>query len=157
MDEYALDIDHILAEEESIPSTFAIRSTNLGYLDPSSGEDDLPANSKIDLPLWLARDLYEKNMVIPELPRHFSHKFREEIWAGPGSVNLRSQSKYYYLTGKHLSDMMGDEELKKVLCHAASGERHTSILDWSLSRFLTCHFLLLFYVVLLLDLVHKEM
>lgn len=49
-----LDIDEILAEEERMSCVFSLDASGLGSLDPTSNEEDLPATSKIELPLWLA-------------------------------------------------------------------------------------------------------
>ena len=49
-----LDIDEILAEEERLSCVFSLDASGLGYLDPTSNEEDLPENSKVELPLWLA-------------------------------------------------------------------------------------------------------
>jgi GINS complex subunit 3 len=49
-----LDIDEILAEEERIACIFSLDASGLGTLDPTSNEEDLPASSKVELPLWLA-------------------------------------------------------------------------------------------------------
>ena len=49
-----LDIDEILAEEERISCIFSIDAAGLGPLDPTTNEEDLPAQSKVELPLWLA-------------------------------------------------------------------------------------------------------
>ena len=69
-----LDIDVILSEDERLPCKFLADVAYLGHLDPSNAEDYLPAETKVELPLWLAQSLSEKNMVQLELPKHFGSR-----------------------------------------------------------------------------------
>jgi GINS complex subunit 3 len=69
-----LDIDLILSEEERLPCKFVVDAAYLGSLDPINTEVDLPAETKVELPLWMAQSLYEKNMVQLELPKHFGSR-----------------------------------------------------------------------------------
>ncbi len=52
-----LDVNLILSEEERLPVTFESQAYGLGHLDTNSNEQDLPAKSKIELPVWLAQVL----------------------------------------------------------------------------------------------------
>ena len=72
------DIDDILAEGENLPCTFQINAVELGYLDETgdSGED-LNAGTKIQLPFWLLKPLYFRNMIKVERPVHFTSRFAE--------------------------------------------------------------------------------
>ena len=78
------DIDALIAEEESIPNIFLTTGANLAFLDPLAkrstskrsdslqrrrgedynddeeeaiGEEDLPAGSQVNLPLWLTEEM----------------------------------------------------------------------------------------------------
>jgi GINS complex subunit 3 len=64
-----LDIDKVISEEERIPCFFQSDAKNLGHLDIGNTDEDLPENSKIELPLWLVTVLSKKNMVRMELPK----------------------------------------------------------------------------------------
>jgi len=76
------DINKILVEEERVPCLFTVDAQDLGHLDSKSRPKDLPAGSKVDLPLWMAQGLAEKNMVELQVPRHFGSRMRDEIMAG---------------------------------------------------------------------------
>ena len=94
-----LDIDQILSEEERIPSTFLLEGPGLGHLDISIDSEDLPEQTRIELPLWLALTFGKKSMVNLELPKHFERKMRDEILAGAENINLREFSQYFFEVG----------------------------------------------------------
>ena len=56
-----LAIDSILSEEERVPCIFTLGAKLLGHLDTSSSQaadrQDIPAKTKIELPIWMARPL----------------------------------------------------------------------------------------------------
>jgi GINS complex subunit 3 len=90
------DIDSILCEEERLPTTFATDAIGLGFLDPSSCEEDLKQDTKIELPLWLAKSLDAKNMVHLEKPKYFGTKFMLHLSADPSVVNIREKSPFFF-------------------------------------------------------------
>ena len=90
------DIDSILSEEERVPSIFNVDGVQLGFLDPSSFDDDLKKDTNIELPFWLCKTLQSKGMVNIESPKFYKHKFLEHMEADPSVVNLREKSPYYY-------------------------------------------------------------
>ena len=90
------DLDSILCEEERIPAVFATDAVNLGFLDPSSAEEDLKQDTKIELPLWLAKSLDAKNMVHLELPKYYGTKFLLHLSADPSVVNIREKSPFFF-------------------------------------------------------------
>lgn len=60
-------------------------------------------------------------------------RFRDQLEAGPGAINLRERSPFYYEIGVALASMMGDERLQDTLLMAFSGERFKRLLDCSLN------------------------
>ena len=56
------DLDAILADEELIPAVFLTDVVGLGCLNASSVDDDIPAETRLELPLWLGRDLAVRNV-----------------------------------------------------------------------------------------------
>lgn len=54
-----LDIDEILAEEERISCKTLHDATDLGHLNSDLNIVDLPRDSKVDIPLWLAEVFFE--------------------------------------------------------------------------------------------------
>jgi GINS complex subunit 3 len=129
-----LDIDQILCEEERIPATFLLDAPGLGHLDTSIDSEDLPENSRIELPLWLALAFGRKNMVNLELPKHFERKMRDEILAGAENINLKEFSHYFFEVGSSLAIETRNEDLKTTLQIAFAGERFRSLMMHALSR-----------------------
>ena len=129
-----LDIDQILSEEERIPTVFLLDGAGLGHLDISIESEDLPENTRIELPLWLALAFGNKNMVNLELPKHFERKMRDEILAGAENINLKEFSHYFFEVGSNLAIVTKNEDLKTTLQIAFAGERFRSLMMHSLSR-----------------------
>ena len=46
------------SEEERVPCTFNLEGSGMGHIDSSNDAEDIPAGSKVDLPLWLGNSLY---------------------------------------------------------------------------------------------------
>ncbi|CAM9847876.1 unnamed protein product, partial [Laminaria digitata] len=60
-------------------------------------------------------------------------RFREQLEAGPGAVNLRERSPYYYEVGVALASLTDDQRLQDTLLMVFSGERFKRLLDCSLN------------------------
>lgn len=131
-----LDIDNILSEEERIPSVFLLDAPGLGHLDVSIDSEDLPENTRIELPLWLALAFGKKSMVTLELPKHFERKMRDEILAGAENINLKEFSHYFFEVGSNLAIETKNEDLKTTLQIAFAGERFRSLMMRALSRYM---------------------
>lgn len=129
-----LNIDEILTEEERIPSIFLLDGSGLGHLDTTNDLNDLPSNSKIDLPLWLTTILVEKNMIEIELPKHYGSRIREDIMASAIAVPLREYSYYYFEVGWKLSKLTRDNDLRKTLRIAFTGDRYKALMARSLAK-----------------------
>lgn len=123
------DIDAILGEQEvywlklsnifkSLPVTFSCDAYNLGFLKPhqeieeidssddeSDLQNDIRQGTRVDIPLWLAKVLFEKNYIEIDLPKHFSKNFLSGLEAAAEEVNLNMHSPYYYTVGKTLCDL----------------------------------------------------
>jgi GINS complex subunit 3 len=133
MDKGYFSVDAILAAEDRVPVVFNTTAASLGFLDPACKEEDLPARSRVELPLWLAQSLEAKNMVRLELPKHYSARFREDLLAGPEAVDIRDRSVFFYETGTALARAKRDEHLQRTMRMVFSGQRFRDILDASLN------------------------
>ncbi|CAM9320591.1 unnamed protein product [Hapterophycus canaliculatus] len=127
------DIDSILSEEVRVPCTFTLDAIGMGVLDPTTSDEDLSQGAKVDFPLWMARPLAGKGMVDLDLPKHYTEKFREQLEAGPGAINLRDRCPFYYEVGVSLASLTGDQRLQDTLLMVFSGERFKRLLDCSLN------------------------
>lgn len=140
-----LDIDVILSEEERLPCVFKVNASHLGHLDTSSAQvatrRDLPRGTKIELPIWMSRQLSDKNMVDVHNPKHYGNRMRNEIVAGPNSVRFRDFSYYFFEAGIHLAslkksqdDLEDKKDLVRNLRFGFSGERFANLLVRALSK-----------------------
>merc|ERR1712021_324547 len=115
----AMDIDDLLMGQHMIPSTLMHEGRHLSYLDPSNSASSsrqsgsLPVNSRLQLPLWLARSLQQRYHIQLELPACYGSSYREGMRSNPGHMNLRDHSEYYFEIGKDLcsKDLLDDGEL----------------------------------------------
>jgi hypothetical protein len=83
--------------------------------------------------MWLANKFAGKRMVDLELPKHFQRKMRDEIIAGANHINLKEFSFYFFEVGLKMAEVTDDEDLKRILTKAFSGERFRDLMVHSLS------------------------
>ena len=129
-----LDIDLILSEDERIPCKFLVEVKNLGFLDSSNIDNDLPDGARVELPLWLAKHLSRMSIAELELPKHYGSKMRDAIMAGAAPINLKDFSYYYFDVGLELSKIKEDLDLQRSLRAAFSGDRFRNLLLFTLSK-----------------------
>ena len=123
------NIDDILAEEELVPTTFKSDAHNLGYLDQMahnaqlnktkvSTEDKsatLKKGSKVDIPLWLAIALAQRDIVGLRNPLYLSEKYLNLLEADSDVVNLRTQSPHIYENILKLCAHLSSEHVYKYI------------------------------------------
>lgn len=144
-----LDIDQILYEEERVPCVLQVDAYQMGFLDSSISNtntnnntdnnnndnnnifEDLPENTRIELPLWLVLAL--NNFVQIDLPKHYNKKMRDEILAGADNINLKEFSNYFFEVGTNLAFKLDSDDLKVSLQHAFAGSRYRSLVMHALS------------------------
>ena len=127
-----LDIDRLLSEGERVPCVFNQDAEGLGHLDTTSEDQTLPQGSKVELPLWLAKDLAQLNFVRIELPKHYGSKMRDAIFAGAAPINLKDFSHYYFDVGLDLATLLDDDDLRKAMRDAFTGDRFKNLLLYTL-------------------------
>lgn len=76
---------------------------------------DLEEDSKVEIPLWLAKAWNERQIVEIDLPRHYTGKFLTGLKVGGDHVNLSEQSPYYYSNGVECAKLCSDENIDRVL------------------------------------------
>lgn len=128
-----LNIDELLSEEERIPVKFLVEGQSIGHLDANNESNDLPAQSRVEIPLWLSLGFLKKDMVKFELPKHFQKKMRDEIIAGAANINLKEFSFYFFEVGLKMAESMEDPDLRKHLLKAFAGDRFRDLMVHSLS------------------------
>ena len=82
-------------------------SVRLGFLDPSSDEENLKKNTKLELPLWLAKHLYNMYCVDIQLPEAFNSYSVNVMRADSSIVDLKRLQPNYYQVGVGAIDAYG--------------------------------------------------
>ncbi|KAG0495664.1 hypothetical protein HPP92_000355 [Vanilla planifolia] len=124
------DIDDILLEEEPISVVFQVEANGVGLLDPGSEANRVEKGAKIDIPFWLAHELYLRQAVSITVPPCFSLKTRKEIQADAACVDLKFRSPYFYELGRKLVPLVPDKTIGSFLLYAFTN-RYKEILGKS--------------------------
>lgn len=129
-----LDIDDILASHERIPCKFNMPVSGLGYLDPSSDQNDLAEGTKLELPYWLARALCsrKRRIVSIDLPKPYREGYRDILQADANVVDLHKLGPYYFIFGTHLLNFETADatDIAKSMVQAFQ-DRFRRIMDYS--------------------------
>ncbi|KAK1285409.1 hypothetical protein QJS10_CPB20g01852 [Acorus calamus] len=112
------NIDDIIMEEEPILVSFQVGANGVGLLDPSSETNSVEKGAKVDLPFWLAHELFLRQAASVNVPSCYSQKTRKEIQADAACVDLRSRSPYFYELGCKVAPLVGDKTIGSFLRHA---------------------------------------
>jgi GINS complex subunit 3 len=91
-------IKDIMASQERVSCKFEVDVLQLGYLDTSSNEVDLKSGTKLDLPSWLVKSIYNEKFkfIQIEIPKQYKRVYHEILQADPNVVDLRKLGPYYY-------------------------------------------------------------
>ena len=97
-------IDDILAGDAKVLCKFELPVYRLGHLVPGTGDENIAAGTKMELPCWLARVLCsrKRQIVSVELPKAYKDTFREIIRADANVINFQKLGPYYYSSGVKL-------------------------------------------------------
>ncbi|XP_038562575.1 DNA replication complex GINS protein PSF3 [Micropterus salmoides] len=104
MEENFLSLDDILLSHERLPIRTECTFPRLGFLEKSSDTQDIPEGTKMELPLWLSKGLYEKKrrVLSVELPKVYREGWRTVFNADPNVVDLHKMGPYYYGLGSQM-------------------------------------------------------
>ncbi|KAI0248699.1 GINS complex Psf3 component [Lactifluus subvellereus] len=108
-DEY-YSIDSILSENQKIQCTFKVDIPDMGHLD-GGRERDIKAQSKIQLPLWLAFILIYSDYADFTIPPPFNSRVRNALNAEAKSVRLSAlvgAGGLWYGFGKIITRLLDD-------------------------------------------------
>jgi len=139
-------------QDEHVQTILKQDASYLSFLSSSSpsGQTDLPAATRLNLPLWVITPLFRADIVdLISLPSCYGRKFREKLKANGGQMlNLRAKGNWYYEVGGCLCDLIQVKgssrrsqnmaslvaeaaRLREVLKNTYSGPRMRLTLDWS--------------------------
>ncbi|KAJ8248828.1 hypothetical protein GJAV_G00228180 [Gymnothorax javanicus] len=111
MEENFLSLDDILLSHERLPCRTETVFPRLGFLEKSSETRDIPEGTKMEMPLWLAKGLYERKrrVLSVELPKVYREGWRTVFSADPTVVDLHKMGPYYYGLGSQLLHFYNSE------------------------------------------------
>uniref|UniRef100_UPI0037E7E028 DNA replication complex GINS protein PSF3 isoform X2 n=1 Tax=Semicossyphus pulcher TaxID=241346 RepID=UPI0037E7E028 len=137
MEENFLSLDDILLSHERLPIRTECTFPRLGYLEKSSDTQDITEvgrGSKMELPLWLSKGLYERKrrVLSVELPKVYREGWRTVFNADPNVVDLHKMGPYYYGLGSQMLhfDSPENPEIAQTLLQTFIG-RFRRIMDSS--------------------------
>ncbi|KAG7521796.1 DNA replication complex GINS protein PSF3 [Solea senegalensis] len=104
VEENFLSLDDILLTHERLPVRTECAFPRLGFLDKSTDTQDISEGTKMELPLWLSKALYERKrrVLSVELPKVYREGWRTVFNADPNVVDLHKMGPYYYSLGSQL-------------------------------------------------------
>ncbi|XP_056137821.1 DNA replication complex GINS protein PSF3 [Lampris incognitus] len=104
MEENFFSLDDILLSHERLSSRTECPFPRLGFLEKSHDSRDIPEGTKMELPLWLAKGLYERKrkVVSVDIPKVYREGWRTVFNADPTVVDLHKMGPYYYGLGSQL-------------------------------------------------------
>ncbi|XP_015075698.1 DNA replication complex GINS protein PSF3-like [Solanum pennellii] len=111
------DIDDILAEEEMVPAVFLQTANEVGIFDCADDTNKVEAGTHVEMPFWLAQELYVRQVVSIKVPPYFDTKAktRNEIGADAAHVDLRSLCPYFYDFGCKIARLIGEKTIGPLL------------------------------------------
>ncbi|KAL0968249.1 hypothetical protein UPYG_G00264300 [Umbra pygmaea] len=104
MEDNFLSLDDILLSHERLPSRTECAFPRLGFLEKSSDARDIQEGTKMEMPLFLAKGLYDRKrrVVSVELPKVYKEGWRTVFNADPTVVDLYKMGPYYYGLGSQM-------------------------------------------------------
>ncbi|KAE9410259.1 hypothetical protein BT96DRAFT_961739 [Gymnopus androsaceus JB14] len=126
MDNDYFSIDAILAENQKVQCKFKHRIPEMGHLGGGS-ERDITAQSKRQIPLWLAYIIVYSYWADFEIPQPFSKQKPRSVRLS----NLVGAGTGWYVFGKKIMDMIGDDqglEMSEMLVSTFKG-RLVDVID----------------------------
>lgn len=88
----------------------------IGFLDSSSHDSNLKVGSKLDLPHWLVKAIYNEKFkfVSIDLPKWYKKFYHDILEADPCVVDLRKMGPYYYNFGVLLVNLIDVDSAQSV-------------------------------------------
>ncbi|KAG8437279.1 hypothetical protein GDO86_008110 [Hymenochirus boettgeri] len=133
-EENFLSLEDLLMSQEKLPCRIESGFPRLGFLEKGGDSDNISGGSKMELPLWLAKGLYDKKRRIlsVEHPKIYREGWRTVFSADANVVDLHKMGPHYYGFGSQLLNFDSPEnpEIAKTLLQTFVG-RFRRIMDSS--------------------------
>ncbi|KAM4721992.1 DNA replication complex GINS protein PSF3 [Rhinophrynus dorsalis] len=133
-EENFLSLEDLLMSQEKLPCRIESGFPRLGFLEKGGDSDSIPEGSKMELPLWLAKGLYDnkRRILTVELPKIYREGWRTVFSADANVVDLHKMGPHYYGFGSQLLNFDSPEntEIAKTILQTFVG-RFRRIMDSS--------------------------
>ncbi|KAF7242759.1 DNA replication complex GINS protein PSF3 [Varanus komodoensis] len=118
-EESFLSLADILMSQERLPCRAESALPRLGAVlgkaaaAASAHDDALPEGTKLEMPLWLAKGLYDnkRRILSVELPKVYKESWRTVFSADASVVDLHKMGPYYYRLGSQLLNFDSPENV----------------------------------------------
>ncbi|KAJ1922889.1 DNA replication protein [Tieghemiomyces parasiticus] len=122
MEDY-YDIEAILADQQRIPCVLLVDTPGLGMGDgdhhsaagSNGGGNVIPAQTKLELPYWLAEAMAANDLCELQMPKPFGSRMRRTLQASCYNVNFHSLCPYFYQFGLKLAAALDEPQLNELL------------------------------------------
>nr|XP_033798776.1 DNA replication complex GINS protein PSF3 [Geotrypetes seraphini] len=133
-EENLLSLEDVLMSQEKLPCRTESSLLRLGFLEKSGDSENIPLGSKMELPLWLVKGLYDqkRRVLSVELPKIYREGWRTVFNADANVVDLHKLGPHYYGFGSQLLHFESPEnpEIAKTILQTFVG-RFRRIMDSS--------------------------
>ncbi|XP_040185212.1 DNA replication complex GINS protein PSF3 [Rana temporaria] len=133
-EENFLSLEDVLMSQEKLPCRLESGLARLGFLDKGGDTENIPEGSKMELPLWLVKGLYDnkRRIISVELPKIYREGWRTVFSADANVVDLHKMAPHYYSFGSQLLNFDSPEntEIAQTLLQTFIG-RFRRIMDSS--------------------------
>ncbi|KAF5919652.1 hypothetical protein HPG69_000253 [Diceros bicornis minor] len=141
-EENFLSLDDILMSHEKLPVRTETPIPRLGtfFLERSGGaetDNAIPQGSKLELPLWLARGLFDnkRRILSVELPKIYQEGWRTVFSADANVVDLHKMGPHFYGFGSQLLHFDSPENADISQNKNRSDFSHSLLLQTFIGRF----------------------
>nr|XP_006011500.1 PREDICTED: DNA replication complex GINS protein PSF3-like [Latimeria chalumnae] len=118
-------LQDLLMSQEKLPCRTELGLPRLGFLNKSAESDSIPEGLKMELPLWLAKGLFDnkRRIISVDLPKSYKEGWRTVFSADANVVDLHKMGPYYYGFGSQLLlfDSLENPEIAQSLLQASYG------------------------------------
>ncbi|KAL5367507.1 hypothetical protein CPHLJ_7g1920 [Cryptosporidium parvum] len=112
------DVDYILMNETLLPCRMALSQKECAFMCMDSQlkeNNEILAGEILQLPIWLARELYSRGFVGIDYPDFLSSKMSNALRTDPCSVDLNNISPYFFQVSVIFLGLLQDELFLKVI------------------------------------------
>ncbi|KAM8946579.1 DNA replication complex GINS protein PSF3 [Pelodytes ibericus] len=129
-----LSLEDLLMSQEKLPCRIESGFPRLGFLEKGGDSDSIPQGSKMEVPLWLAKGLYDnkRRVLSVDLPKIYREGWRTVFSADANVMDLHKMGPHYYGFGSQLLnfDCPENTEIAKTILKTFVG-RFRRIMDSS--------------------------